>query len=247
VTKGRKIIDRFQVVLDDGGRVISSDVYLVKPRWRKDEMSFEVEEKESGIRLSESDISALRGKFEKAVRSFNAIKWDLFLLVKAHAEWCTLEFDWYMVGKRPDGKTVSIKIDEPEAAREWALKPWDGSWDVRKTLEMTRGSYRHVTERLPTTGFRGGRGVQTVEALIPATPENFQAVAFFNHALQKLGRDIVERFRPEKLESSLALLKRAAMMPILTSGDVIMSIDPRTGRCVYCTLEVLTTKGGPQK
>ena len=238
---GHRIIDQFQVVLDDG-RLIESDVYLVKPRHQEDATTFEVEQKDAGIRMSNTDINALRKQFEKSVRAFYAIKWDLFLMVKVHAEWSevTFDYDWYVIGIRPNGEAVSVQVhNEPEAARDWMLhgpgsiwndadehkdlKPWDGTWDVQKTLEMTRGAYRHVTEGVPQTGFRTGvdNSERTVEVLIPATPENFQAVVFFKHSLQKLGRDIVDRFRPNNVKASLALLKKMRMNPMLDSGDVI--------------------------
>lgn len=240
--KGHKIVHQFTVSLDDG-RTITSDVYLLKPKpgLYEEKMTFEVEEKNAGIRLKDPDINVLRTQFEKAVRSFYAIKWDLFLMVKVHAQWSevSFEYEWWVIGARPDGDTVSVQVHtEPEAARDWLLhgpgsawhdeehkdiKPWDGKWDVQKTLEHSRGSYRHLTDGLPKTGFHTGHDStdRMVEVLIPATPENFQCVVAFKHAVQKLGRDIVERFRPNNVDASLALIKKMTMMPMLTGQDVV--------------------------
>jgi hypothetical protein len=180
---------------DHAGTTLDIPVYQVTDHQG---IRLRVDIAELDIREENSDISLLRERVYSTVKGRGFLKWEPFLQVSVSSSSWDLE---NFVEATQVNPTLSFEISVQVARIEIGTRP-DGSQCYRMPGQDSR--------ILEWPGEEGD-GVdddqqRDIRSRIAATPENRQAMVDLGRAFFRLGRELGERLRPERVEQTVAQL-----------------------------------------
>lgn len=227
--RGERRIDEWKIEVE--GQIIKVPVWIIhsQDRYADVKVTFRAVHKDSNTRLRNTDINELRKDMEKEVKQWYHIEWELWISVDAGHSRSSgtmgafnvhFGYDFYAIGKRPDGEQVHRRAPEPDSFRKHRLHPdetppWDGEWK-----DDCRYADERVYSGLPSTGISESNWSGThAKALIPATSENAEAVRHFDEMLRKLADEIVKRFEPDNIKDTIMRIGRVPSIPMLPEAE----------------------------
>ena len=224
MTRGEKKMDDFR--FDIEGQKIVVPVWLVKVGGKYEDqrdVHFRAKYDVAGMDECDTDINKLRQTMLKKITDWYKIEWSLHIMVKTNehrdneAQRIYFGYEFYMLGKRPDGRECFTKVPEPWSGgdvfkgEKWRDEQgfWTGKW---------RPEYRYDTE--PRDG-RPGEGQEdshwanrTMNSLLPATVETVNAVLAFEMKLKALGEEMERRFAPAMVKETIGMIQQTFSFPL---------------------------------
>jgi len=195
---------------DIGNETITIPVYMVEdthPYATDKTVKFRASYQQAGIDVISSDINKLKERFEKEIKNWYEIDSNLFIMIHTGAvdySESRLEFGYrfYQIGARPDGEKVHFSVEDPKSLDKEKCT-WDGVWEKKK------GSYSGVIRGEPKIGKETNYGnlrSEGVSSLLPATIENVEAALKMKKAINTLGKEMMNRFAPERIIDTFSLI-----------------------------------------
>ncbi len=222
MTRGAKKMDDFKFNLK--GETILVPVWLVKVQSDFEDQRkvyFKAKFDKAGFEETDTDINKLRETMLKKIKEWYTIEWSLYVMVRAQAkrtnEWHEVEFgyDFYALGKRPDGTEVFQEVPEPwggcEMHESWLDEAgfWNGKWKK----EYTYG--REPSVGRPKEGRdESGWDKDVMKALLPATRETVNTILAFEMRLKAFGEEMMRRFSPAYVRGTLERIQGALDFPL---------------------------------
>ncbi len=239
--RGEHRVATWRIEVPDTGATVEVGVWMVDAaggRHRSEserKTHFEARNDDLRIRLTDTDIDALRRAVEKELTLRMTVKWDLYLYVRAdggyeyeNGQGLSFGYEWVALGRRKDGVQVWTRASEPDCGpfcegdvREGRRKPheharldkekglWNGVWDGQSHRS------EEPQEGTPKVGMDESHysGSSRMLALVPATPEAFAAVTRFLKGVEALRGEIQRRFAPKFIDGTLRQLLVPALGP----------------------------------
>jgi hypothetical protein len=203
--RGTRRIDEFRFRIENEDIVVP--VYLIKGD-KYETTTFMVKYDKANIEMTDTNIDTLRKNIEKEIRQWYNIDYKLFISVKVghedsrNGQELTFSYEFYIVGKRPDGQTVHKHVPEPDSLN--ALQAtWDGVWNKNY-------SYGNSSPCLGEPMIGEDPWSKAITTILPATVENVEAILKFDRALRSLAEGIKKWFTPEVIEATIAKISKSS-------------------------------------
>lgn len=217
--RGEKKFDTFKFHLDG----IEIDIPVIMVKTKKDDnnidqITFRAEYEPAGISLANSDINKLKEDVEKELGKWHTIDWSYWVRVwmssrrtyQPQQQELSFHFEFFKLGKTKDGTDVYMHIPDPDFEDG---KPWDGA--INPAIHFG-GS---PSQGRPEEGDDDDSWHDGMKTLIPATPENVNAIRKFQKLMQNLGDQMKERFSPKSIKKTIDLISTANNIPMLEEKE----------------------------
>jgi hypothetical protein len=221
--RGEKKFEPFIFKID--GVEIKVPVTMIKDKdsWSGNTrlITFHAEYEPAGISMTNTDINKLREDVEKELRNWHTIDWSYWIRVRVISaghhqpatEQIDISFEFFKLGKTKDGTEVHQHIPDPEFEDG---KDWDGTIDTKIGFggSPTKGRPDEGADTSVTYSWNKG-----MRSLIPATPENVNAVRKFMKMVKTLGKEMQDRFSPISINSTIGLIQKLKDIPMLEEKE----------------------------
>jgi len=222
MTRGQKQLDEFKYELEN--EQIRVPVWLVRPTSHDedDKVYFRAKYGPAGIDETNTDINKLKDTVQAKLKEWYKVDWELYIMVLSNTHEdrekrvVSFGYEFYAIGKRPNGKTCYIEVPEPWDAPKIGEPKWlnkDGFWNGKWNKEF-RYALHNARDGTPKEGEIEDWGSSGMRALLPATKETVNTVLAFEMRLKAFGEEMTSRFSPEFVKGTLGKIQEALKFPL---------------------------------